>query len=74
MAAKTLSRRHLLRGSALSLGALGAAKPAQALAGFLTRAGVPAPWYRQAAKTTYNYCDMCPWRCGIVVKSVNGRV
>jgi thiosulfate reductase/polysulfide reductase chain A len=32
------------------------------------------PWYRQTQKTTYNYCDICPWRCGILVKSVNGRV
>ncbi|NJN19483.1 MAG: molybdopterin-dependent oxidoreductase, partial [Oscillochloris sp.] len=24
--------------------------------------------------TTYNYCDMCPWRCGIIVRSVNGKV
>ena len=41
----------------------------------LTRYNVPAPWYRQGpVKTTFNYCDMCPWCCGIVVKSVNGRV
>jgi thiosulfate reductase/polysulfide reductase chain A len=24
--------------------------------------------------TTYNYCDMCPWKCGIIVKSVDGKV
>ena len=36
---------------------------------------LPLPWYRQGeTKITYNYCDMCPWRCGVVVKSVNGRV
>lgn len=32
------------------------------------------PWYRQAQTVTYNYCDICPWRCGLVVTSVNGRV
>jgi thiosulfate reductase/polysulfide reductase chain A len=33
------------------------------------------PWYRKGeVRTTYNYCDICPWRCGIVVKSVDGRV
>lgn len=74
MAPKAFSRRRLLQGSALSLGALGAAKPAEALSGFLNRQGLRAPWYRQAQKTSYNYCDMCPWRCGIIVKSVNGRV
>ncbi len=25
-------------------------------------------------KTSYNYCDMCPWKCGIVVHSVGNRV
>jgi thiosulfate reductase / polysulfide reductase chain A len=32
-------------------------------------------WYRQGeVQTTYNVCDMCPWHCGLVVRSVNGRV
>jgi len=74
VAVRAFSRRHLLQASALSLGALGAAKPVEALSGFLARRGVLVPWYRQAQKTTYNYCDMCPWRCGIIVTSVNGRV
>ncbi|NIV58655.1 MAG: molybdopterin-dependent oxidoreductase, partial [Actinobacteria bacterium] len=25
-------------------------------------------------KTTYTVCDMCPWHCGIVVRSVDGRI
>ena len=74
MRAKPISRRRLLQGSALSLGALGVAKPVEALSGFLARRGARVPWYRQAQKTTYNYCDMCPWRCGIIVTSVSGRV
>lgn len=32
-------------------------------------------WYRQGEiETTYNVCDMCPWSCGLVVRSVNGVV
>ena len=37
------------------------------------RLGLPVPWYSQGeTKITYNFCDMCPWRCGIIVKSVGG--
>jgi thiosulfate reductase/polysulfide reductase chain A len=66
------SRRRLLKGSLLSLAALGAARPAGALAGFLRppRTG----WSREPRRTTFTTCDMCPWRCGIVVTTVNGRV
>jgi thiosulfate reductase/polysulfide reductase chain A len=33
------------------------------------------PWYyRGQIKSTYNVCDMCPWRCGIIAQSVEGRV
>ena len=71
MAGKAFSRRRLLQGSAL---ALGAGKPMAAFAEFLGGLRAQLPWYRQAQKTTYNYCDMCPWRCGIVVKTVDGRV
>lgn len=67
-----ISRRRFLQGSAISLGALAPAR--DAFASFLGRRGLRAPWYRRAQKTTYNYCDMCPWRCGIIVKTVNGRV
>jgi thiosulfate reductase/polysulfide reductase chain A len=74
VAPKTLSRRRLLQGSVLSLSALSAAKPVEAFSGFLARRGVRVPWYRQTQKTTYNYCDICPWRCGVIVTSVNGRV
>jgi len=68
-----LSRRRLLQGTLLSLGAFGAARPAGAQAGFPGLGG-RAPWHRQASRTTYNYCDMCPWRCGILVQTVGGRV
>ena len=33
------------------------------------------PWFANGdVTTTYNYCDMCPWKCGIAVQSVDGRV
>ena len=45
------------------------------MAGGLAKLGLPIPWYRKGqVRTTYNYCDICPWRCGVVVQSVNGRV
>ena len=73
---RNLTRRRFLQGSALGLGALLFADQAiQSLADGLIKLGVPVPWYRKGqVRTTYNYCDICPWRCGIVVKSVNGRV
>lgn len=70
-----VSRRGFLRGSALVAGV--ALLPGKALASAqegLKRLAMPVPWYKGSIKTTYNYCDICPWRCGIVVKSVNGRV
>jgi thiosulfate reductase/polysulfide reductase chain A len=74
VAAKAFTRRRLLQGAVASLGAAGVASPRQALAGLLDRLGARIPWTRQAQKTTYNYCDMCPWRCGVVVTTVGGRV
>lgn len=39
------------------------------------RSNIPLPWYRRGEiKTSYTCCDMCPWRCGVIVTSVNGRV
>jgi thiosulfate reductase / polysulfide reductase chain A len=74
VAADRISRRRFFQGSALSLSALGVARPLDALAATGRRLSTHLPWYRQPQKTTYNYCDMCPWRCGIVVTTVNGRV
>ena len=67
----SVTRRNFLKGTLTSLGAL--ASPAMsglnAAARRLTR---HLPWYKQPATITYNYCDICPWRCGIVV-STEGR-
>ncbi len=71
-----ITRRSFLKISAFGAGALllTACAP-QSFSDQLKTFGVPAPWYSKGpVKTTYNYCDVCPWRCGIVVKSVNGRV
>lgn len=71
-----MSRRGFLKASALGAGALVFAdRTVRTITQQLQKLGVNVPWYRQGqVKTTYNYCDICPWRCGIVVQSVNGKV
>src|SRR5512136_700314 len=70
-----LTRRKFLQGSALSFGALFSAdRTLRPLTDGLARLGLQVPWYKRQVRTTYNYCDICPWRCGIIVQSVNGRV
>jgi anaerobic selenocysteine-containing dehydrogenase len=71
-----ITRRNFLKSSllgaaALSLGS-GTLRP---VAEALARAGSSLSWFRKGQiKLSYNTCDMCPWRCGIVVHSVNGQV
>lgn len=68
-------RRLLALALPTGLGAALLANPAaQKVSGWLEDLGVPVPWYRRPVTTTYSYCDMCPYRCGIVVRSVNGTV
>jgi len=63
-----ISRRSFLK-SGLALGGLSTLRGK----GGLSRFAALAPWYRQGEiKTTYGVCDMCPWKCGIVVQSVRG--
>lgn len=71
-----LTRRTFLKLMAWGAGALAiAAVGGKAVVDGLGRLGIPTPWYRKGQiTTTYGYCDMCPWRCGIVVKSVDGTV
>lgn len=69
MATKRINRRAFLKASA---GAAGALLLVEAKGS--TAAGKSARPAKGPAKITYNYCDMCPWRCGVIVKSVNGRV
>lgn len=71
-----ITRRNFLKSSlfgaiGLSL-ASGSLQPVLAEA---SRLGSKLPWFRRGEiKATYNYCDMCPWRCGIIVHSVDDRV
>jgi thiosulfate reductase / polysulfide reductase chain A len=69
-----ITRRQFLQASAFSAGGLVLSAQTM-LANKLEQAGIPAPWFLQGEiKTTYNYCDMCPWRCGVVVQSQNGVI
>jgi thiosulfate reductase/polysulfide reductase chain A len=71
-----LTRRSFLKLSAIGAGSVLLANRAiRAITDELARLGMPVPWYRQGTvQSTYNYCDICPWRCGIIVQSANGRV
>jgi thiosulfate reductase/polysulfide reductase chain A len=71
-----ISRRTFLKSSLLSAVALSLGSGSfQPVATELARLGLALPWFRKGQiKTSYNYCDMCPWRCGILVHSVNGQV
>lgn len=64
-----ITRRNFLKTGAVAAGMVGL-MPATARA-----IDGDQPWYREGTiETTYNYCDMCPWRCGVVVRTVNGEV
>jgi thiosulfate reductase/polysulfide reductase chain A len=71
-----LTRRKLLQNTALGTGMLLFANRAlQSISNGMGKIGLPLPWYSKGKiQYTYNYCDICPWRCGIVVSSVDGRV
>ena len=72
----SFSRRVFLGMSALAALSLFLARRAfRPIGNALNRVGVPIAWHlRGEVKTTYTTCDMCPWRCGVIVKSVNGQV
>ena len=70
-----VTRRRFLKSSAASVGGLVLLdRAAWSVNAGLAKLGAPLPWFKGQVKTTYNYCDICPWRCGIVVKSVGNRV
>jgi len=67
---RTFLKSALAGGAGLTLAA-GQLQPALAAPG----AETTTPWYfRGQIKRTYSVCDMCPWRCGIIAHSVDGRV
>ena len=70
-----ISRRTFLKSALVGAGGVALAgyslEPASAVAPL----DAAVPWFRQGEiKTTYNICDMCPWRCGVIVQSVDGVV
>lgn len=71
---KGITRRNFLRGTTFTaasmalLPALAEAIPA------VRRLNRRMPWYREATRQAFTVCDMCPWRCGVVVTTANGRV
>ena len=70
-----ITRRTLLK-SGLAAGVAGA----MATTAGATRSPAHADirddrWFDDGdVETTYNACDMCPWHCGVVVRTVNGVV
>lgn len=71
-----ITRRFFMQGSGLALGMASVGRffstrlPEQ-----LARWGIPTPWYETGTiRSTFTVCDMCPWRCGIIVHTVDGRV
>ena len=71
-----ITRRTFMQSSLLGAVALSLSQQSiHPLVDQLLKLNIPVAWYKQGeTKVTYNYCDLCPWRCGIVVKTVNGRV
>ena len=64
-----ITRRQFLMTGLAGTALMGSHQPALA-------SSYPDPaWFTQGeVVSTYNYCDMCPWKCGVIVKSVNGQV
>ncbi len=72
-----ISRRNFLKATLASGGGLALAGHSlrTALAAGLEKVGLSPTWfYRGEIKQAYNCCSMCPWSCGIIASSVNGRV
>ena len=72
-----ITRRNFLKTTLAGGGGLALAghSAGKALAANLEEIDATLPWFRRGEiKTTYNYCDMCPWKCGIVVQSVGDQV
>ena len=68
-----ITRRSFVKATAAAAGA--ASLMPVAAAASVAGSDTKTPWYREGAiETTYNYCDICPWRCGVVVNTVNGVV
>ncbi len=74
-----ITRRTFLKSVLVGVGGVALAgyslEPARAATPLDMPLDATLPWFSQEdIKTTYNICDMCPWRCGVIVQSVNGVV
>lgn len=74
-----ISRRTFLKSALAGAGGVALAgrslEPASAATLPSASGDTALPWFRQGEiVTTYNVCDMCPWRCGVTVQTVNGVV
>lgn len=69
-----ITRRSFLKGG-LATGGLALMSPHGSLGAGIGTLAAPNPWYLEGKiETTYNVCDICPWRCGVVVHTVDGVV
>jgi thiosulfate reductase/polysulfide reductase chain A len=64
-----ITRRQFLASSIAGSALVGTQIP-----GLASKYPEPAWFTKGEVATTYNYCDMCPWKCGIKVQSVDGKV
>ncbi|NJN83423.1 MAG: molybdopterin-dependent oxidoreductase [Caldilineaceae bacterium] len=72
-----ITRRRFMQAALASGGglALAGAGAGHALAAEPAHVNLDPTWFREGQiETSYSCCSMCPWHCGIVVQSVNGRV
>lgn len=78
-----ITRRTFLKSVLVGAGSVALSGYSLAPAGAAPPLGMPLdtpleealPWFSQGeVKTTYNVCDMCPWRCGVTVQTVDGII
>jgi len=74
MSRPSVTRRNFLKGSLMSLSGAVIQPALSGLGAAARRLRQRLPWYTQPQQVTYNYCDICPWRCGIAVTTVEGRI
>ncbi|MCB0109505.1 MAG: hypothetical protein KDE53_26465, partial [Caldilineaceae bacterium] len=68
---RTFMKSALAAGGSLALAGL----PAGAMAAAGEGVDLSPDWfYGGEIKQSYNCCSMCPWSCGLIATSVNGRV
>ncbi len=69
-----ITRRSFLKGG-VAAGGLALMSPTASIGAAGGMLNAQDPWYLEGPiETTYNVCDICPWRCGVIVHSVNGVV